>query len=125
DIPITKRFVSNIDEQAAQQALFYNRREVVDRALKRVRSVYQSEGPEAAEALLNATPELTGAAFKRRKRDTENGKAGSIIEVDGSPQIIASDASRNRGERGRVRNPGELSVFAAYKKAEDAIKARN
>lgn len=110
DIPIAKRFRSNIDEQAAQQALYYQRRESVDRALKRVRAEYRSKGPEAAEALLRATPELTGAIFKRRKRASDNGPEGSIIESNGHPQIV-------------VGKPG--SVFAWYKQVEDSIRGRN
>lgn len=126
DIPITRRFVSNIDEQASQQVLFYDRREVIDRSLKRVRLAFKAQGPEAAEALLRASPELKGAAFKRRKGGGRHGEPpGSIIVSNGGPQIIASDEGRNRGTHGPVRNPGELSVYGAYKAAEDAIQSRN
>lgn len=106
DIPITKRFVTNIDEQASQRARFYERRESIDRGLKRVRNAYRTQGPEAAETLLASMPELSGASFKRRKRDSDNGEAGSIIEVDGAPQIIPS---------------GDDTVFGAYKAAEKAM----
>jgi hypothetical protein len=116
DIPIANRFLSNIDEQASQQALFYDRREVIDRSLKRVRLAFKAEGTEAAEKLLAATPELKGAAFKRRKGSGRHGEApGSIIVTDGSPQIIAID--------GDPQMPP--SVYGAYKRAEKAIAARN
>lgn len=110
DIPILNRFVTAIDKQASQQALYYQRREDIDRALKRVRAAYREQGPAAAERLLRATPELAGAAFRRRKRDSENGAAGSIVESDGGPQLIVSDFTR---------------VYGRYKLAEKAIEARN
>ena len=110
DIPITKRFVSNIDDQASQNAMFYERRDVINRSLERVRDTYEREGLEAANALLAATPELTGAAFRLRKVDSKNGKAGSVIESDGRPQIVVSD---------------EGAVFGRYKVAEDAVRTRS
>ncbi len=115
DIPILSRFRSNIDEQAAQQALFYDRRQAVVRSLSRVRSEYQTAGAEAAEKLLAATPELSGAVFKRRKGEGKKGeKPGSIIITDGKPQIIAGPDSG-----------GVVSVFSAYKETEKAISSRN
>lgn len=120
DIPITKRFVTNVDQQASEAALYYNRRESIDRGLKRVRGAYRTQGAEAAETLLKSLPELKGAAFKRRKKDSEKGPAGSIIEVNGSPQIVAVDEDVNRGEWRPVSNPKPISVFAAYKAAEEA-----
>ena len=111
DIPITSRFASKVDEQAAQAALYYDRRETIRRSLKRVRAVYKAEGAEAAEQLLKATPELTGAAFKRRKGRGKGGQApGSVIENEGLPQFVAAD---------------DKSVFAKYKATEKAIEARN
>lgn len=126
DVPILNRFRSNIDEQAAQQAMFYQRRDVVERSLKRVRATFAAEGEAPAQAMLEASPELTGAAFKRRKGNGRNGEPpGSVILVDGSPQIIASDENLNRGTRGRVWNPQDLSVFAAYKAASKAMEERS
>lgn len=104
DFPITKRFVTNIDEQAAQAAMFYDRRQVVDRSLKRVRIVFVEQGEDAATKLLESTPELKGASFKRRKGD------GTIILTDGRPQIVVSD---------------QKAVFGQYKAAEKAIEDRN
>lgn len=110
DVPIASRFVTAIDRQAAEQALYYQRREVIDRALKRVRATYREEGAAAAERLLRATPELAGASFRRRKRNSDNGAAGSIVESEGGPQLIVSDFTR---------------VYGRYKAAEKAIEARN
>lgn len=110
DIPITSRFVTNIDEQASQASLFYDRRETIERSLKRVRSVFESDGAEAAEKLLKDTPELTGAKFKRRKQASKNGGAGQIVTSNGLPQF---EVAR------------EDSVFGAYKAAIKAGEARN
>jgi len=111
DIPITKRFVTSVDEQAAQAAMFYDRRETIDRSLKRVRILFEQDGEQAAEAMLKATPELKGAAFKRRKGEGKKGQAiGSVVLVDGRPQIVVGD---------------EDAVYGRYKAAEKAITARN
>lgn len=104
DVPITKRFATQINDQAAQAALFYDRRETIDRSLKRVRSSYEQEGEAVAEALLASYPELKGAKFKRRKGD------GTVILTNGRPQIVVGD---------------EDAVFGRYKAAEKAVSERN
>ena len=85
---------------------------MIDRSLKRVRAAFRNEGVAAAEELLAASPELKGAAFKRRKREGKHGEApGSLIlSESGSPQITVAD---------------ERAVFGRYKAAEDAIGERN
>lgn len=111
DIPITKRFVTNIDEQAAQASLYYERRETLDRSLKRVRAAFKEQGEDVAVKLLESSPELKGATFKRRKKEGKNGDpAGSIITTDGNPQIIPSDPN---------------SVFALYREAEKEGQSAN
>ncbi|MGO1069322.1 LPD38 domain-containing protein [Lysobacter sp. CA199] len=110
DVPITSRFVTNIDEQAAQSSMFYERRETIERSLKRVRAEFSAAGPEAAEKMLKATPELTGAAFKRRKRDSKTGAAGEIVLSNGLPQFEVAN---------------EDSVFGKYKAAIKAGESRN
>lgn len=110
DIPITGRFFQTIDQEASTAAQFYERRDVINRSLQRVRDVYAKDGVEAAEAALKASPELTGAAFKRRKRDSDNGAAGDVVVTNGRPQIVVDD---------------ERSVYGLYKTAEDVISDRN
>ncbi len=110
DRPIVKRFVTAIDEQASQSALFYDRRDVIARSLDKLRDTYESKGEAAAEAMLAAMPELTGADFRRRKRDSDKGPAGSIITVDGRPQIVVGD---------------DRSVYGRYKAAEEMGQIRN
>ena len=110
DIPITGRFFQTIDQEASTAAQFYERRDVINRSLQRVRDVFAKDGVEAAEAALKASPELTGAAFKRRKRDSDNGAAGDVIVTNGRPQIVVDD---------------ERSVYGLYKTAEDVISDRN
>lgn len=109
EIPIAGRFVQSIDQEASTQALFYERRDAINRSLERVRDLYK-EDPAAAEALLKATPELKGAAFKRRKKDSDNGAAGSVIENNGRPVVIVDDPK---------------AVFGQYKAAEEAVSDRN
>ncbi|MFV0411495.1 MAG: LPD38 domain-containing protein [Paracoccus sp. (in: a-proteobacteria)] len=110
DVPITSRFVSNIDQQAAQASAYYDRRESIDRAIRKLRATYRAEGYDAAKHLIEDTPELHGVTFKRRKTKSKNGPKGGIIETDGSPQMIA------------VRDD---SVFGRYKAAEKRISAIN
>ena len=110
DIPITGRFFQTIDQEASTAAQFYERRDVINRSLQRVRDVFAKDGVEAAEAALKASPELTGAAFKRRKRDSDNGAAGDVVVTNGRPQIVVDD---------------ERSVYGLYKTAEDVISDRN
>lgn len=110
DIPITSRFVTNIDEQAAQASLFYERKETIERSLKRVRAEFGRAGADAAEKMLKATPELTGAQFKRRKRDSKGGQSGEIITVNGLPQFEVAE---------------EKSVYGRYKAAVKAGEDRN
>jgi hypothetical protein len=110
EIPIAGRFYQTIDQEASTAAQFYERRDAINRSLERVRDLYAEKGAEAAEAMLKAAPELKGAAFKRRKRDSDSGEAGSVIESNGRPQIIVAEPK---------------SVFGLYKAAEEAIGERN
>ncbi|GAB2619823.1 LPD38 domain-containing protein [Novilysobacter erysipheiresistens] len=110
DRPIIKRFVTSIDEQAAQNALFYDRRDTIARSLDRLRDTFQNDGAEAAEKMLAAMPELKGAGFRRRKNASERGPVGSIITSDGRPQIVVKD---------------DDAVFGKYKAAEKAAEFRN
>lgn len=105
DVPIAKRFFTNVNEPAAQQAMFYDRRDALERNADLVRDTYEKDGPEAAIALLKATPSLSGADFRRYKRaDPKAGhKKGGIVVVDGRPQLV-------------VRRPD--SVYGRYKEAE-------
>jgi hypothetical protein len=103
EIPITNRFVTAIDEEASQQAMFYDRSDRLNRSLDRVRDTYEKD-PAAAQAMLDARPELSGAVFRRRKSD------GAIVVSDGRPQIVAEDPE---------------SLFGRYKTAADAVAGRN
>jgi len=106
DIPIAKRFFTNVNEPAAQQAMFYERREAIERDADMVRDVYEKDGPEAAIALLRSTPSLSGADFRRYKEsDPKKGhRKGGIVVVDGRPQLV-------------VRRPD--SVYGRYKAAAE------
>jgi hypothetical protein len=103
DAPIVKRFVTSIDEQASQQAIYYNRTDALNRSLERVRDTFENEGYAEALELLESTPELRGAGFKRKK-------GGGVVESNGRPQIIAVDPQ---------------SVFGRYKVAEKAVRERS
>ena len=112
DVPIINRFASNIDELASQRSLFYERKEVVDANLSRVRVAYGQGRPEEvqrAQEMLQELPGLKGVRFKRRKNPSENGPAGGIITNKGKPQFEAV--------------PG--SAYAAFREADKAIDARS
>jgi GGDEF domain-containing protein len=110
DVPIVSRFATKVNEQAAQQSLYYERSDALNRSLERLRDTFERDGEAKAEAMLRASPELSGVAFRRRKNKGQNGQApGSIIVSDGRPQVVAV--------------PG--SMFDAYKDAEKAVRARN
>lgn len=102
NVPVTNRFVSNIDEQASQQAAFYNRRDVIERSLSRVRDVFEEQGPDAALALMQGMPELRGAFFMKKKD-------GGYRMTDGRPHISGQ----------------EDSVFGAYKVASKRVSDLN
>ena len=104
DIPIAKRFFTNVNEPAAQQSMFYDRRDALERNADLVRDTYEKDGAEAAIALLKATPSLSGADFRRYKHaDPKTGhKKGGIVLVEGRPQLV-------------VRRPD--SVYGRYKDA--------
>lgn len=111
DVPISTRFVSKVDEQAAQQSLYYDRSDALNRDLERVRDTFERDGAKAAQDMLRNTPTLSGAIFRRRKNPGKNGEpAGTIIVQDGRPQIVPG-------------NPA--GVFARYKAAEKIIRARS
>lgn len=104
DVPLSKRFYQGINEQASQAALFYQRRDTIERGLNRVRDTYRREGKAAAQRLMDSMPELSGATFRRRKSD------GKVIESNGSPQIVPKS---------------DRSVFGQYREASKAVRARN
>ena len=110
DVPIAKRFAHAIDEQAAQQSMFYERRDTISRSLEKVKDTFKRDGEEAATAMMDAMPELKGASFRRRKNDSKNGPAGSVEVRDGRPVIEATDPN---------------GLYALYKATEDAVAARN
>jgi hypothetical protein len=93
-----------VDEVASNRAMFYDRRDSVERAQQRVRDVAKDEGIEQARALMRSIPELTGATFKERK------SGGVVGDEDGKVQFVAMD---------------ETSPFFYYKQADKATKARN
>lgn len=112
DIPLTNAFVSNVDREASQQALYYNRKDSIERATVRVNAAYRRDGIKAAIAARDAAPELRGAGIKRRVKDMGDGKesgkpflteSGNLTFVVGEPE----------------------SVYAKYKLANKAMKARN
>jgi hypothetical protein len=102
DVPLSKRFYQGINEEASQQALFYQRRETIDRSLRRVRDAFKGKGEDEAQKLLDASPELAGAVFRRNKR-------GEVVVSSGSPQIVPE--------------PG--SLFELYRDTEKAVRARS
>lgn len=112
DFPVTNRFVSNIDEAAAQRSLFFERKEAVDQSKRRIRAAFGAGTPEEvakAEAMMRDLPGMAGARFKRRKKASKSGPAGGVVTVSGSPQFEAV--------------PG--TAFAAIKAADKAYDARN
>ncbi len=88
NVPIIKRYVTKVDEQAAQRSMYYERRATIDKATKRLRKVFDSEGLEAAQKYLEATPELEGARFDTRKNKGKSGEpAGSVILSGGNYKL--------------------------------------
>lgn len=112
DIPVTSRFFTTLDDRAAQQSLYYERREMIERAAERVRDTFVNEGQRAALELLKATPELSGADFQRYKKgDPRTGKApGDVVLVDGRPRLVP-------------KSPG--SLYGRYKEAARVVAEQN
>ncbi len=109
DVPIANRFWSGIDENAAQQSLFYERRDTIERSLARVRDTFERDGQGAARELLVSMPELTGADLRRNKQGAVV-VTGRESGTHGRPQIVA-------------RNP--TTLFGRYKAASDATSDAN
>lgn len=112
DIPVTNRFVSNIDDGASQRSLYFERKDAIDESKRRIRAIYGKGTPEEvarAEKAMKAIPGMSGARFKRRKKASDSGPAGGVVTVNGSPQFVAI--------------PG--TAFEALKDAEKAYEARN
>lgn len=113
DVPLANRFRSNIDENASQRAMYYDRKAVIERNVRRVRSAFGNGSPaevKRAEALMAKLPGLQGAAFKRRKKRSDSGPAGGVVTINGSPQLVVKDPN---------------SVYGAFKAASKAVEARN
>jgi hypothetical protein len=110
DIPVLKRIYSNADPASMQQGMYYDRRAQIEKSADIVRKTFQTEGPEAAQKLLDSTPALEGAQFKKYKTKTEDHKKGQIIVIDGRPQLVAKD---------------EESIYAQYKAASKATMDLN
>lgn len=103
DIPISKRFVSNVDPRASQAAMYYERRAALSTRADQLRAVFRSDGAAAARAFIRATPELHGVVLARKSD-------GSIRRSDTGGPVLEARAG---------------SLFAAYKAAEKANESRN
>lgn len=67
DVPIINRFVSQVDERAAQASLFYERRAAMDEYLREARGILKAEGVTVARRFIAARPELSGVEIKEQK----------------------------------------------------------
>ena len=93
DVPISKRFLTTVNEQASQQAMFYDRRSVIERDADHVRDTFERDGEEAAMKLMQSLPSMKGADFKRYKKNDrkQDHMAGDVIATEGRPQLVADD----------------------------------
>jgi Large polyvalent protein associated domain 38 len=96
DIPISKRFVTSVDDVATQQAMYYQRTQSIARSVNKMQDIYIAEGKDAAVEFIEKTPELSGVIIKGK---TETGRA------------------RLKARSG--------SLYDVYKETEDAIDERN
>jgi hypothetical protein len=110
DIPIINRFTKTVDDKAAQQSLFYDRRETIERSLDKLRDTFERDGERAALTMIKASPELKGAGFKRYKTTRDGHVAGQVIVSDGRPQIVAVNDS---------------AVFGRYKATSKVVNGQN
>lgn len=109
DIPVLNSFYTNVDREAAQQSLYYNRKDAIERAAARVNLAFKREGFEAAQSLLEATPELKGATIKRlnatsgpedavRAAGERGGLAAARAELRKHPELAGVDAKLRGGQ---------------------------
>lgn len=102
-VPIAGKFFANISEVDAQRGMYFDRREMIESSLRRVRTVARQDGVTAAQRLMASMPELSGARLKRNKGGGITGGAKGEIQFEGAPG----------------------SMFAAYKAAAKATKSRS
>ena len=94
DVPILKSLFSEVDMERATQNAYKTRMERVAREKARVKSVYADEGKQAAVALIEKTPELSGMSLHRFKTTGKFEDKSGRIQLDAKPDSLSFVAKR-------------------------------
>ncbi|WP_374607271.1 LPD38 domain-containing protein [Thermomonas sp.] len=125
DVPISKRFFTKVDEQAAQLSLFYNRRAVIERARRRVLDTLDEKGDAEAVKLLASLPELKGARLARGNAATEARDAVQSAYENGGFEAAEMERTKHSVLSGvTLSEAGGKLRMGGFKKAQEAGKGK-